>query len=108
MTEEQIPTTEKLAKAMEEAGCPAGMISKARQGYYDDYKSTIATPCMQLVADLSSAGKESLRQRAMNGEFDAQIWESDEWAHSASGKDAMSSLGLSKESLVKLFGVVDA
>lgn len=84
-------TSEKLALAMEQAGCPVEMINKAKNFYYDDYKSELATPCIQLVMDL--AQYPELKIRAMNGEFDAQRWESDEWAESEEGRESIASLG---------------
>jgi len=74
-----IPTTERLAKALEEAGAPADMIANARKGYYDDYKSELALPCIQLVADLQALGLDDLRRRAMDGEFDGTPEESAAW-----------------------------
>jgi len=106
MSSDKIPTTERLAKAMEENNCPEWMIQKARDGYYDDYKSSIATPCVQLVNDLRDAHKDVLAIRAMKGEFDAQSWESDEWAHSPDGISALADF--SPEIKAKLFGVTDA
>lgn len=103
MSEERIPTTEKLAKAMESHSCPPEMIKKAREGYYDDYKSSIATPCIQLVSDLVDAGKYVLAEKAKQGEFDAQKWESDEWAKGLDGRAAMARLPA--ELKAKLFGV---
>lgn len=87
-----IPTSEKLAKAMEEESCSPEMINKAREGYYDDFKSPLATPCIQLVNDLKAIGKEALMRRAMYGEFDAQRWESDAWAKTPEGKEMTKSL----------------
>lgn len=77
----KIPTTEKLAKALEEANDPklAEIIEKARQGYYDDYKTTIAFPIIQLVYDLEKAGHPELAQRVRKGEWEAQDWEAKEW-----------------------------
>jgi hypothetical protein len=92
MSEERIPTSEKLARALEAAGAPAAMATAARAGCYDDYKSDSATPCVDLVNDLARlmstpryAINEAIRElfgRARNGEFDAQKWESDAWAES--------------------------
>lgn len=81
------PATERLAEAMIEAGCPAEMIQLARDGYYDDYKSPEATPCINLVNALTAYPE--LRKRAMLGEFDAAKWESDIWAKSPEGQAVM-------------------
>jgi len=77
-----IPTTERLAQAMEQAGCPADGIAMARQGYYDDFKSPLATPIVQLVSDLRANGFLELAQRAMDGEFDSTPEESAAWFES--------------------------
>lgn len=73
----QIPTTERLAKALEELGDPklADMIKRAREGYYDDYKATILDPDMELVHELRTAGHPHMAARVQDGEWDAQDWE---------------------------------
>lgn len=81
MTEPQ-PTTERLAAALEAAAAPLEMIERAREGYYDDYKSPLATPCVQLVNDLHELGLAELRDRAINGEFDGTPQESAAWFES--------------------------
>ena len=81
MSEERIPTTERLALALEAAGAPQEMIANARGGRYDDFKCEVsATPCIDLVRDCATHGLWGLRTRAMDGEFDSQKWESDAWA----------------------------
>lgn len=80
------PTTERLAKALEAANAPTEMVERARAGYYDDFKSELVLPCMQLVADLGEAGLQELQQRAINGEFDSTPDESKAWFE-AEGKD---------------------
>lgn len=73
------PTTERLAKAMQDAGCPADMIERARTGYYDDYKSESATPLLLLVQDLQKIGKAELAARVIQGDFDSTSEESEAW-----------------------------
>lgn len=46
-------TTEKLAVALEEAKLHE-MVKAAREGFYHDFLSPLAAPCMQLEADLRS------------------------------------------------------
>lgn len=99
---DKIRTSDKLADALASAGCPVSMVVLARSGYYDDYRSPIATPCMQLVDDLQSWPE--LRARAMNGEFDAQKWESDEWARSKDGRETFAMLG---KGVAKAMGLTD-
>ncbi len=78
---DQLPTTERLARALEAADDPvlAHMIVRARAGYYDDYKSTIAWPISELIHDLEQAGHPELAQRARDGEFDGTRQEAEEW-----------------------------
>lgn len=83
-------TKDKLADALENAGLN-DMAAKARDGYYHDYLSPLATPCIQLADDLAAKGTPealAVRARHLNGEFDATREESDEWANSPDGKDA--------------------
>lgn len=80
------PTTEKLAKALEMASCPDWMIKRARDGYYDDFKSELATPITALVTDLMAlrtADAFVLAERAKNGEFDGTAEEADAWLATA-------------------------
>jgi len=81
-----------LAGELQAAGAPLGMIAKARAGYYDDYKSPLATPIMQLVRDLSAAGLPELMARATRGDFDANKEEADAWAASPEGQQAYADL----------------
>ena len=80
------PTTERLAEALSLAGASLEMIDRAVGGYYDDFKSPLAAPTIQLVSDARQAGLVDIAQRAIDGEFDAQKWESDEWAKSPEGQ----------------------
>lgn len=87
-------TKDFLAQELEKAGLSA-MAVKAKEGWYHDYLSPIATPCAQLEADLRTAGTaaaEALRQRHLRGEFDASSEESDAWMESKEGQQAMSEL----------------
>ncbi|MGC0395917.1 MULTISPECIES: hypothetical protein [Bradyrhizobium] len=95
-------TKDKLAAALREVGL-AKMADKAATGYYHDFLSPLDLPEIQLMRDLAlaadDAGKANdatrfceivaLRDRAMNGDFDASAEESDEWAKSPEGQDAM-------------------
>lgn len=89
-----LPTTERLAQALEAAGDPRlkPMIDRARQGYYDDYKSPLAAPLVQLAADLRQAGHPELVKRVIDGEFDATPEESEAWANSPEGQAAFDEL----------------
>jgi hypothetical protein len=63
--------SEKLAQALHAAGL-LEMEAKAREGYYGDFTSPLATPIMQLVKDLQDKGATDLANRAMEGEFDGE------------------------------------
>jgi hypothetical protein len=87
-------TTEKLAGELEKANLPS-MAKRAREGYYHDFLSPLTAPCLQLEADLRAVGTneaEAIRQRHLNGEFDANTEESDAWAESPDGKAAFGEL----------------
>lgn len=85
------PTRERLAAALGEAGLSV-MQQRAAAGYYDDFESPLATPIIQLVADLREAGREDLAQRAINGEWDCTPEESQAWAESADGQAVIKEL----------------
>lgn len=82
----ETPTTERLAVELVKAGAPPAMIERARAGYYDDYKSELAMPISQLVADARAAGLPIIAERASAGEFDASQAESQAWAMSPEGQ----------------------
>ena len=73
------------------------MANKAAKGYYHDFLSPLDLPEIALVNDLEKAAHQypdrhnaimRLRRRVINGDFDASITESDEWAASPEGQDA--------------------
>lgn len=87
-------TKDILAAELTKAGLTE-MAVKAATGYYHDYLSPLAMPCVQLALDLAKAGTPAarlLRQRHLNGEFDASKAESDEWARSPDGQEVFSHL----------------
>ena len=85
-------TSEKLARALREAGAPQAMIDAALAFKYDDYLGDAAMNINLLVADANEAGLPDIAERAMNGEWDAQKWESDEWAASPEGRETFDEL----------------
>ena len=87
-------TKDILAAELIKAGLPE-MAKKAAAGYYHDFLSPIEAPCLQLAADLAAVRTPAailLRNRHLNGEFDASLEESDDWAASADGRSAFSRL----------------
>jgi|SRR5579859_8125195 len=92
--EQRTPTTERLAAVLQEANAPRLMIERAKAGYYDDFKSDLEQPIVALVADCNKYGLFDIANRAIDGEFDAPQWESEEWARSPEGREMLKSFGL--------------
>lgn len=93
-------TKDKLAAELNKIGL-MDMAIKAANGYYHDFLSPLATPCLQLAADLAAAGTPeamALRDRHINGEFDATQEEADAWAASPEGRDAFGQLAAGRKS----------
>jgi hypothetical protein len=82
-------TIDKLVNDLIQANAPFEMIAKARTGYYDDYRSPLATPVMHLVNDARQNGLLGITQRAMDGEYDGTKEEAEEWFNRI-GKDYLS------------------
>jgi hypothetical protein len=92
--EKTMHTKDILANELRKAGLP-DMAGKAATGYYHDFLSPLAMPCIQLAEDLAKAGTPealALRARHLNGEFDATKEESDDWAAGPEGQETFSRL----------------
>lgn len=84
----------KLAAALHAAGL-ADMAARAEQGHYNEFFGPLDTPELTLAAELAQIGTEAaraVRARLIDGEFDAGTEESEEWARSPEGQDAMGRL----------------
>lgn len=81
------PTSEKLAEALTHASAPSPMVQRAREGYYDDYRSPLPDPIRTLVNDARKYHLNNIALRAINGEFDGQKWEAEQWAKSEEGQE---------------------
>lgn len=92
MADDDRNTTAYLAAALQAAGAPPDMVTQARQGYYDDFRSPLAFPISQLVADAAKYGLTDIAERAKRGEFDATKAEADAWATSPDGQAAFRDL----------------
>ena len=92
--QDTLPTTEKLARALEAVNDSklAEMIRRAREGYYDDFRSPLALPTVQLVHDLIAAGQREMADRAIDGEWDATKEEGEAWARSPEGQEVFREL----------------
>lgn len=86
-----------LAQELRKAGLET-MAVEAEKGMYHDFLSPLTFPDLQLDADLVeaiNAGNEAakdLRRRHHQGEFDATLQESDDWAATEDGKEAFAML----------------
>lgn len=89
-----IPTTERLALALEALGDPrlVDLIANARRGLYDDFKTTLPFPQITLVYELRALGHSEFARRVIDGEFDATMEESMAWSESQEGRAAMQEL----------------
>ena len=100
-------STARLVRALRELptlAVPPAMIRRAEAGYYHDYLSPLAMPEMALVNELGSLANHpsrartsglalmGLRQRVIDGEFDASKAESDAWAASPEGQATFAEL----------------
>jgi hypothetical protein len=92
------PTSEKLADALAQVpGIPPAMVDRAREGFYDDYRSPLAMPQTKLIADLTQAKQQpecpkisralinALIRDVRQGEFDGTSEEAAAWAASPEG-----------------------
>jgi hypothetical protein len=87
-------TKDKLAEALEAAGLPE-MAAKARTGYYHDFLSPLPDPALALDRDLfkvRTPAAMAVRARHHEGEFDATLEESEEWASGPEGRAAFERL----------------
>lgn len=80
------PSSEKLAQALEAAGAPDYMVTLAREDHYHDFKSPLAMPEMQLLADAREHGLTTIAEGVMEGRWDATKEESEAWAASPEGQ----------------------
>jgi hypothetical protein len=100
-------TARRLAYALTEAGAPPDMIRRAERGYYHDYLSPLTFPEIELVNELNKAAKKApseiaaklrtLAAKVINGEYDANKAESDEWARSPEGQETLKQFGLGND-----------
>lgn len=112
-TEKKLNSKEKLAQELQEVEWDSQgdicerlkeMIQKAKDGYYSDYDSPIATPCIQLVKDLAELGLTELANRAKGGEFGATQEEVDQWYEREGKQIALEICGGNQEIADALFG----
>ena len=94
-------TSEKLAAELRKVAAQASPENAAKYeafavraltGEFDDYAETYDCPITQLHKELTAAGFTKFAARVAQGEFDATKEESDEWADSPAGREALRSL----------------
>lgn len=93
----RVPTTAILASELRKANAPVWMIENAKSGLYDDFKSSIGDNIRLLIQHCRENRLADLAERAIAGEFNAQLWESDEWSRSPKGQATYKELGLEPE-----------
>lgn len=81
-----------LARVLAMHSAPGHLVSLAREGHYDDYRSPLALPEIQLVRDALAADLEDVAALAVLGAFDATKAESDAWAASPDGQATFTEL----------------
>lgn len=95
-------TSEILAKALYEAGLEQ-LAEEARKDMFHDYLSPHSLPELELEQALRTARNlasdpqqkekiEAVRQRLLDGDFDADTAESEDWARSKEGQDTFNQL----------------
>jgi len=85
-------STDRLVAALKEAGAPADLVLLAVADAFHDFRSSSATPIIDLVRRCERAGLHAIAGRAKDGEFDADRAESDEWLKSRDGQATMKRL----------------
>jgi hypothetical protein len=87
-------TKDKLAAALHEAELH-DLALLAANGHFDDFLSELAFPQIILAEALHKVGTPAayaLRERLMNGEFDATLKEAEAWAESPDGQTTFARL----------------
>lgn len=72
-------STDVLVEDLLAAQAPDFMLSKAREGQYNDYLSQSATPIMDLVHDAVEANLRAIADQAQTGKYDATQAEASAW-----------------------------
>lgn len=81
-----------LARVLTAEGAPGWMVTLATDAHYDDFRSPLATPELQLHADARANGLPQIAEWVEQGVFDATKAESDAWAASPEGRAVFAEL----------------
>ena len=79
-------TADFLSRVLADEGAPPHMVSLAAEGHYDDYRSPLPMPELQLHADAREAGLPQIAAWVEQGVFDGTREESEAWAASPEGQ----------------------
>ena len=82
------------------------LAARAETGEFDDFGTVHVCGPTALFHELKAAGFDKFAKRVAAGEFDASMEESNEWANSPEGREAMKDF--TREQRAALFGVFDA
>lgn len=85
-------STEKLVRALREAGASAGLVKRAQADEFNDYRSPHVFPQHQLVEAARAEGLDGIVRATIAGEFDGTAEESEMWAASPEGQEAFREL----------------
>lgn len=85
-------TTDFLARILTDLNAPGWMVSYARDGHYDDFKSPLVMPEHQLHSDAKANGLPQVAAWVEVGVFDSTRDESAAWAQSPDGRATMNEL----------------
>lgn len=72
-------TKDKLINDLKDAPAPDWMIRNAEQSLYDNFKSPLNEPILQLINDCEAIDLTQLAERAKNGEYDGTKEEANFW-----------------------------
>lgn len=82
-------SADKLAAAIREVATTPehhALAARAESGEFTDFSDAHACPISALVNEAQACGLKSIVYRAIDGDFDGTLEESDEWAKSPSGQ----------------------
>ena len=79
--EKNLSTSERLVRDLKALNDPKleNIITRAEEGYYDDFKTPIAFLTIALVSDLEQAGYSNLANNAKEGKWSSTVEEGREW-----------------------------
>ena len=91
-----IPSSEVLARYLEQEGVNLQLVREARAGNFTDFRSTYDTPKVALYLRLKKLHRYDIAKMVVSGVFDDTVRESELWAKRQPGemRDMIDRLGL--------------